>query len=133
MQYFAAALWKLFSNKMLFSFEGITKTSLEHIAYGIAESDWPLNSIRSFLVYEGSWLTGVGFLMVLAFQICCGFCGVSGRGYVYCGIMAITFHSMTGFALGIWYWGTAIASVFFLIFAETLISESSPLNALQAK
>lgn len=125
MQYFSAGLWKLFSNNMLYTFDGITKTSLEHIAYGIAESDWPLNGIRSFLIYENPWIAGVGFIMVLLFQLLCGLCGISGRGYILCGVMAIAFHSTTGFALGIWYWGTAMAAAFFLIFAEGLIATSS--------
>lgn len=123
-QYFSAGIWKIRSNYKLFSVQGLMETGLEHIAHGVAQKNLAINVIRNFLIYEEPWLISLGILLVLFFQISCGFFALLQRGYLFCGISAVLFHLATGFSIGVWYWGTLVASVFFLVYTEKILQKN---------
>lgn len=122
LQFFSSGLWKLRRSPALFSWESWQQTGLEHLAYGVAENDLPMNEIRTFLLENPNFLVS-GFLLALCFQLFCGFGVFFKRVYLTLGLLALLFHMLAGFSLGIWYWGTALAVVFFLILKESMDRE----------
>jgi hypothetical protein len=124
LQYFSAGLWKLRSYGIsLISIKEVEAIVMEHIAHGVIESSLPMNSIRSFLVYDEPKLLTFGFLSVLTFQCVCGLGAFAQRGFLVLGVGAFFFHFSSGLTLGIWYFATAIASAFYLIFLESLLKD----------
>lgn len=120
LQYFSSGLWKLRKNWENLSWDGMIQSGLEHIAYGVAVRDLHVDGLRALLIGDFQWMVGLGFLFVLVFQFSCGICALTRKGYIYAGFVAIGFHTVTGAGIGIWYWGTTVAALLFLILFENL-------------
>jgi len=62
----------------------------------------------------------IGFLLVVLFQLSSFLPIISNRYFRAWGLLALVFHFTTGVVLGIWFSHTALAVMFFLIYAEKL-------------
>lgn len=125
LQYFSSGLWKLRKNWEHLSWDGMIQSGLEHIAYGVAVRDLHVDGLRALLVGDFQWMLALGFLFVIMFQLGCGLCVLTRKGYICAGFAALAFHSITGAGIGIWYWGTAVAAAMFLILFENIKNNSN--------
>lgn len=126
--YFISGSWKLKNIGNLFSFSFSEHTILEHIYYAIAEGNGPAAIIQNFLFIIDPIYLGLGFYLVIIFQLSCIIPIIKQRYFKYWGYCAILFHVSTGIFMGIWFQGTIAALVFFFIFTEHILSNTAASN-----
>ncbi len=121
--YFSSGLWKV--RKMFNSPpDSIYNLGLEHFATTIAGGSGTSLLIENFFV-ENDWLLGLGFIIVLIFQLTALIPFFLNKWYKAWAFVAVGFHIVTGFSLAIWFKPTIISLIFLLYITEELMTHES--------
>jgi hypothetical protein len=122
--YFNAGLWKMRLAMDQSLLEVIMKDPLNHIAYSITEGSRASYLVKKYLL-DSSFqnLIRIGFLGAVLFQITSFLPLLKSNLIKYYGGLAILFHLLTGFGLGIYFSSTALVAALYLVAAEKFLKE----------